>query len=493
MARFGPRPYVPPVSTLEHEPGTLPPPVQPPPRHRVTRSQDRIVAGVAGGLSDALGVAPMWTRLGFVVLAFFGGLGVAAYLAAWLLLPSGPYARPPRPLRRAFGLAIVPLWLLIVANDDGDGWWGTFKTPYLIAGLLIGVALALWKPGSTVAPAVPAAPVALGSQGGSGAAAAVPPDVDERRRERASPSPLGRIVFGLALVAAAVGTAATQASSDGVKISFAVAALICAAGLLIGTLYGRGRWLIVPALLFAGVSVLGAATDGLGVHQSWFGTDTSWSAFDRGSTPPPTRIDKGGGDTDLEFSDVTEPVDGTIRVGHGHVRISALDTVRLEVHARVGIGSITMPNGTWDGYRREATYASGPSGAPLVRYDVAVGFGEIDVSRFSQTPPLPDRPVTPPLPDRPGAKIVLPPGAVKVDGKGGVIFADGTRQLADGTIVLQEGTVIRPDGSRVYGPRARVLPDGVVVLLDGTTIEPDGTVELRNGLVLVPRPPESTP
>ena len=141
------------MSTVEHEsePATtteaLPPPTVPPARPGVARGGDRIVAGVADGLSDALGVAPMWTRLAFVVLAFFGGLGVAAYVAAWLLMPARPGAPAPRGLRRVAGLAVVPLWLAVIANEGAGQ--DLFKAPYLIAGLLVGVALALWKPGST--------------------------------------------------------------------------------------------------------------------------------------------------------------------------------------------------------------------------------------------------------------------------------------------------------------------------------------------------------
>ena len=62
------------------------------------------MAGVAGGLAAAIGVAPLWTRLGFVVLSLFDGLGVAAYLAGFLLLPSGPVGPAPRLARRILGL-----------------------------------------------------------------------------------------------------------------------------------------------------------------------------------------------------------------------------------------------------------------------------------------------------------------------------------------------------------------------------------------------------
>ncbi|HXW38264.1 MAG TPA: PspC domain-containing protein [Acidimicrobiales bacterium] len=53
--------------------------------HRSRR--DRMVAGVAGGLADYLGVDPTIVRLSFVALAVMGGLAVPLYLAGWLVIP----------------------------------------------------------------------------------------------------------------------------------------------------------------------------------------------------------------------------------------------------------------------------------------------------------------------------------------------------------------------------------------------------------------------
>ena len=53
--------------------------------HRVGRG--RMLAGVAGGIADYFDVDPTMVRIGFVALAFLGGLAVPLYLAAWLLIP----------------------------------------------------------------------------------------------------------------------------------------------------------------------------------------------------------------------------------------------------------------------------------------------------------------------------------------------------------------------------------------------------------------------
>src|ERR671911_227657 len=49
---------------------------------------DRVVAGVLGGMGRRLGVARLVLRIVTVVLAIFGGVGILAYAAAWLLIPA---------------------------------------------------------------------------------------------------------------------------------------------------------------------------------------------------------------------------------------------------------------------------------------------------------------------------------------------------------------------------------------------------------------------
>ena len=53
--------------------------------HRVGRG--RMLAGVAAGVADYFDVDPTIVRIGFVALAFLGGLAVPLYLAGWLLIP----------------------------------------------------------------------------------------------------------------------------------------------------------------------------------------------------------------------------------------------------------------------------------------------------------------------------------------------------------------------------------------------------------------------
>jgi phage shock protein PspC (stress-responsive transcriptional regulator) len=55
---------------------------------RLHRSmQERKIAGVCGGLGDYFGFDPVFFRLFFLFSILFGGLGLIAYLALWLLVP----------------------------------------------------------------------------------------------------------------------------------------------------------------------------------------------------------------------------------------------------------------------------------------------------------------------------------------------------------------------------------------------------------------------
>lgn len=57
-------------------------------KKRVFRNPDeRIIAGVAGGLGSYFDIDPLWFRLVFVVTTFFGGAGILIYLVFWLIVP----------------------------------------------------------------------------------------------------------------------------------------------------------------------------------------------------------------------------------------------------------------------------------------------------------------------------------------------------------------------------------------------------------------------
>jgi phage shock protein C len=56
---------------------------------RIYRSRnDRLIAGVAGGVANYLNIDPLLVRIGFVALTALNGFGAMLYIVLWLLLPN---------------------------------------------------------------------------------------------------------------------------------------------------------------------------------------------------------------------------------------------------------------------------------------------------------------------------------------------------------------------------------------------------------------------
>ena len=119
------------------------------------RRDERVVAGVCAGIARWIGVDPLVVRVATVILALANGVGVVAYLVAWLVLPvedenedAAGAGEPPagagrgRAAEMALGVGCVTLGTLLLVRwvapffPDGLVW------PAAIGGLGIGVALA---------------------------------------------------------------------------------------------------------------------------------------------------------------------------------------------------------------------------------------------------------------------------------------------------------------------------------------------------------------
>jgi phage shock protein PspC (stress-responsive transcriptional regulator) len=135
------------------EVGPSPPPAVEPGRRRFLRSKDdRVLAGVAGGLGGYFNIDPIIIRIAFAVSVLFGGLGVIAYLAVAIFVPADDGAGNPVPSSRSRDVfRVVAAVALIALAFGGFGLLTAlafvatglgFGLPVAIIVVIIGIALA---------------------------------------------------------------------------------------------------------------------------------------------------------------------------------------------------------------------------------------------------------------------------------------------------------------------------------------------------------------
>lgn len=54
---------------------------------KLTRSNNAMIGGVAGGIAKALGIDPTIIRIAFVLVALFAGGGILLYVILWVVIP----------------------------------------------------------------------------------------------------------------------------------------------------------------------------------------------------------------------------------------------------------------------------------------------------------------------------------------------------------------------------------------------------------------------
>ena len=176
-----------------------------------------MLAGVAGVISDSVGVSPTAARAALVALSFFGGSGIVIYVAVWLLVPPAgsdePVVRGALGDRRTISLVTAVASALVVALVVAS----VLKTPALIGDVSPGVvALAglvvVWR---HAGPEDRQAAARLASLLSGAGPAAVP----TRRRLLVASV---RLLAGVALIAG--GTSAVLAPKQLTEADFAAAA-----------------------------------------------------------------------------------------------------------------------------------------------------------------------------------------------------------------------------------------------------------------------------
>lgn len=134
-------------SPREAEPGAAADPAAPETLHRVLRHRrGAVVAGVAGGVADHLGVPVLRVRVVFTVLCALGGAGILAYGGLWVccaIEPAGTEREVgDRDRVRGYGLVALGLALALVLSAVGEQISGWILGPLGIA--LVGAAV-VWR------------------------------------------------------------------------------------------------------------------------------------------------------------------------------------------------------------------------------------------------------------------------------------------------------------------------------------------------------------
>ncbi len=237
-------------------------PTEPGVRRPLRRSaSDRMIAGVAGGLATYLGVSSLAVRTVFgiaaVVIAYqiwtLLGVALVTSLLMWIFVPRDDVGvSPAGRIKQRFprigptiGLVVLLAGAAALAVLLGIEPWLLWPV------LLIGGGVLLYRRDaglSSLTPAVERATVPPGTEPPARSTPAPEPRAPRPPRER---SPLGWFGLGVALLV--VGGAAVLQNLGAIELRLvafpAIALVILGVTMLVGTLFGRARWLTLPALL----------------------------------------------------------------------------------------------------------------------------------------------------------------------------------------------------------------------------------------------------
>jgi phage shock protein PspC (stress-responsive transcriptional regulator)/uncharacterized membrane protein len=383
-------------------------------RRRATR---RLVAGVAGGLADHFETRPIWFRLPFGVSALIVGvlaagvfsdpnhagavgsallsllalLTVFAYLLLWWLIPredlpesaARRLSRQYPSARRWPGIALLGFGIALLLEQ-----LGVWRPNVVLAFALIGAGVLLYRRESVVmlearepiatTPAARTPGATTPRATTSGATPRVP-------RER---SPLGWIVFGIMLLV--VGGAAMWASltsaTPRIATFPALGLLVLAAGLLVGSVFGRAKWLILPALLIVPVML---ATSPIRLPLEGRFGDTYLRPRDLGELVGAYRTSAGGIFIDLKRFQGRSNLELPLQASSvfGDVNVLVPYDAHVEVRGYAGLGEVFLgrrsAGGPGASLARTLEPKHGDGATFFLRLET--GIGNVSVTRHQPT------------------------------------------------------------------------------------------------------------
>jgi len=412
---------------MEH---TQPPMQQQEPRPRLERLRgDRAVAGVASGLARYLNVDVAWIRIAFVVGALFGGTGVLVYLIGWIAMPEegekesivAGGSRHMPDVGSWIGVGLIALAAMIIVGNTGlvDGDL-IFAAALIVFGVLlyrgdlggrstrddedtapetesVGSRLAADEPAPSIqvdalASAIVERPVVespiIESPVVEPPVPPPPPDPAFQPRPPRQPqeaSILGRLALASVLIAVGImGVGQSLGWWDPlVRHYVGTVFVILGAALVMGSVFGRARWLIAVGLIAAPM-LFGAALLDVPL-EGGFG-DPHHSVASIEEVDPEYRLIAGELVIDLTDLDLAkgEVVDFDASVVFGSLRIYVPEDLGLDVLAEMDAGEIRLDGESVGGVNNEKTLVQ--EGDGLVSIDAHVGFGELVVDVVEETP-----------------------------------------------------------------------------------------------------------
>lgn len=391
----------------------------PPPQDRsseLTRSTtDRVLGGVAQGIARRTGMPVWFVRALFIVFTFVGGLGVAVYAAGWFLIRAEDESDTiaERFFARStgagtwIGIALIFVAALILLDNvtflSGGVIWAV---GLLVVGVLLYsgdlprlVKSSESKEGvqqvTTLTQTMDEATEAATDIGGSDnantppvptpptpPAAPTPPLLPPSRRPEES-SPLGRLTFGvmlLALAGLAILDNTTTVVSPEPRHYVALGMTVLGVGLLVGAIAGRARWLILVGIL------------ALPVLFSSPALEYNLADWDNGTVyVRPTTFDQinatytqGVGQmvidlTELDWKGENVEIDASLQIGE--LVIYLPEDILIEGTADGAIGEVEFDGDRSSGFNPDLVLgADGPNG--YLQLNASIGIGHLEIDRI---------------------------------------------------------------------------------------------------------------
>lgn len=378
---------------------------------------NNILAGVAGGLSDYFGIDVLLVRLSFFLLLIPGGVAIPLYLAAWILIPleGERYSIGERLLDRARGsndkddddawvwIVVVVVGVLAIGSlldRGGGGWffWGGGSMFWSLALIAAGIWLYRQDQKESADASLSDAktrPTASGSSASPPAerSAAVPREPEPKPRRE--PSRLGRYTFASMLVIVGLMAMVDNASAaldPTIGQYAAIAVGVVGVGLLMGSVRGRSRPLILLGVLLLPFTFIGFD---LGLPVA--------TGAGEGSHSPATVEDLDdyelfAGDLNVDLTAMAWddqgrlPAETSLEVVFGQINVVVPSDVTVELDGRALAGQVSLVNRHNAGLNAHMQHvADGEDEGPRLTLDAEVLFGQINVERGS-TPAMQVRP-----------------------------------------------------------------------------------------------------